>query len=1491
MDRNAVRRKRYADMPQHLKDAMLRRRREKYAEQKAQSSSVHAPNLTVHEHNHSRQDSEKFTSRAGLDSNCSALSSSNDQPFQPANIQSSTAISISSQQAPPPVPSPHPSFLPHRARDAMNSEEVSPFVPLSPSVSPLDRIAKRNLVSPHLADEGQSAKRLKPIATRLSRLDKIPSKPLVLPDVPCCSHCGAKRFYLEPPGFCCSNGGVSLVQHAMPYDLIRLFTGTDEESKEFRRNIRTFNNNLAFTTFAARYDRNLTKNSKGVYTFRIQGQVYHFLNSLVPSASSPTGIQLLFYDYDDEVSRRLQDSPRLRVDTLKFLMNILQTNPYTKFFKSLREIPHLEHHRIILNSDPGLDQRVYNLPATSQVAAIWTEDDDAELEKNVHIQVYSHSSSSHRIQHYFACYDPLQYPLLFPRGESGWHHGIPKKTVSHPKKRKLEEIDMLDDVSLIEGPSELINLEKTGAENKKTKRDTVSAREYYCYKFQIRDSDRSMLLHARRLLQQFAVDVYVKIETSRLNFHRKKQNEIRSEILKGVIDSMSVGCTSGNQVGRRIYLPASFIGGPRDMRRRYLDAMSLVQKYGKPDLFLTMTCNTMWKEIHDNLKYDEEAQDRPDLVARVFRAKFEVLKTEIVKKKLFGEVAAFVYVIEYQKRGLPHAHILVILKPEAKPLNPETYDKMVSAELPDPNEQSYLYSLVIKHMMHGPCGSLNKDNVCMRNGVCKNHYPKEYIEHTTHSEDGYPHYRRRNNGRSVRVRNHSLDNRWVVPYTPYLLALIDCHLNVEICSTVKLVKYLYKYVYKGHDRVSFHIYSENDPEDIDEIHEFQSARWVSAAEEMWRIYRFPLNEMTPSVYTLQLHLPGEQVVSFHKNTNLSNLVDSTDFTKTMLTEFFAMNGRSKQARKLKCLYREFPEYFVWHPNKKKWTCRKRRKVIGRVVTVRPNEGERYFLRLLLSHVRAPKSFDQLLTVDGQLASSYREAAFRMGLLQSDTYIEDTLDEATAFHMPCSLRALFVMLLVFCTPSNPIKLWEKYEADLSSDLERTSSITGCDSNYVRRCVLQDINRSLEQMGKHVRDYHLVPDSFLFTEHERLTKEIESEQSVRCTEDDLLTVSRLNAGQQAAYSAIMSEIFLPNGKSFFVDGPGGTGKTFLYRALLATLRTHGHIALAVASSGVAASILPGGRTAHSLFKLPLDASATKACQISKQSSTAKLIVMAKLILWDEASMAKRDAIEAFDLLLRDIMDSDKPFGGKVVVFGGDFRQTLPVIQNATRDIQVQSSFVNSALWSSLQKVSLKENMRALLDSPFSDFLLRVGDGTEPEDADGKITLTNDMLVPYDEKEKSLDRLVDSVFYDLRIYSFDPYLMINRCILSAMNSAVDDINQMIIDRFPGQPFTYTSTDRTLNERDQGDYEDFLNSLNPKGLPPHKLTLKKNSPVILMRNLNPAEGLCNGTRLICRELKQNTICAEIAVGQHRGKKVFLPRIPLQSSDNEKNGIPFKRT
>ena len=127
-----------------------------------------------------------------------------------------------------------------------------------------------------------------------------------------------------------------------------------------------------------------------------------------------------------------------------------------------------------------------------------------------------------------------------------------------------------------------------------------------------------------------------------------------------------------------------------------------------------------------------------------------------------------------------------------------------------------------------------------------------------------------------------------------------------------------------------------------------------------------------------------------------------------------------------------------------------------------------------------------------------------------------------------------------------------------------------------------------------------------------------------------------------------------------------------------------------------------------------------------------------------------------------------------------------------------------------------------------------------------------------------------------------MINKCTFSPTNSFVDDVNNIMIKHFPSEAHSYTTIDRTFDECYQGNYN-FLNSQNPNGIPPYKVILKRNCPLIILRNLNPIEGLCNGTHLICRELKLNTIFAKIASGHHKGKQVLLPRIPLQTPNNEK--------
>jgi hypothetical protein len=174
--------------------------------------------------------------------------------------------------------------------------------------------------------------------------------------------------------------------------------------------------------------------------------------------------------------------------------------------------------------------------------------------------------------------------------------------------------------------------------------------------------------------------------------------------------------------------------------------MAIVHQYGKPNLFLTMTCNPKWEEIVSALKPDEIANDCLDLVTRVFVGKLQHLLDELLKKGIFGEVVVNIHVIEWQKRGLPHAHILLILHSDHKPRGPDEYDHMVSAELPDKAAHPTFFDVVTSCMLHGPCGTINPHCPCMADGVCSKGYPKAFTEHTTNTTSSYPTYRHRDDG-------------------------------------------------------------------------------------------------------------------------------------------------------------------------------------------------------------------------------------------------------------------------------------------------------------------------------------------------------------------------------------------------------------------------------------------------------------------------------------------------------------------------------------------------------------------------------------------------------------------------------------------------------------------------------------------------------------------------------------------------------------------------
>ena len=280
---------------------------------------------------------------------------------------------------------------------------------------------------------------------------------------------------------------------------------------------------------------------------------------------------------------------------------------------------------------------------------------------------------------------------------------------------------------------------------------------------------------------------------------------------------------------------------------------------------------------------DESTNHRPDVVARVFNIKRKALTTELTKRGIFGKINAFVCSIEWQKRGLPHAHILLWLAKEDE-IRADSIDAIVSAEIPDKETNPHLHDVVIANMVHGPCGKMDPNCPCMKDGLCTKHYPKDFVPETMCSEDGYPLYRRRrpDDGgqtakKTIRGNEVEVDNRWVVPYSPYLCHMFKCHINVEVCNSIKAIKYVIKYVNKGNDMAIFAL-QRNNPND--EIDVYQAARYVSCSEACWRLFEFSIHDRYLTVMNLQIHLPNGQRVLFTEE-NAATL--AKDPPKTTLT--------------------------------------------------------------------------------------------------------------------------------------------------------------------------------------------------------------------------------------------------------------------------------------------------------------------------------------------------------------------------------------------------------------------------------------------------------------------------------------------------------------------------------------------------------------------------------------------------------------------------------
>jgi len=932
-----------------------------------------------------------------------------------------------------------------------------------------------------------------------------------------CIHCNAKHFEAEKVSNkgnsfhdCCNHGAVYLeILPQPPQFLQSLFDGSHEKSNNFFKYIRSYNSSFSFASFNANL-LNFQNRRPGPYCFKIQGQIYYQINTALYAAQNenPTYGQLFIIDANEAINYRLTENSEFDLEIVQNLERIIREfNVFAQSYQMMGE--ELENQRrleiesgellpelqLLFTLRPGMDRRRYNAQRINEVAAVFRTTADGEIPES-YVTIRNRSTKTlQNVSTMDPNVEPWIYPLFYPYGTQGWH----------------------------------CNLTKLNS-NKR-----ITRGQYIKYRMAIRHEFNIFIL-GRRLFQQWLVDSYVKIEKDRINYCRNHQKELRTETYQGLRDYIQTMANNLNgRIGKMVILPSTFVGSPRNMLQNYQDAMAIVSKFGKPDLFITMTCNPKWREIEENLLQGQQASDRPDICARVFNIKKDYLIDLIVKQNFFGEVAAFVYVIEFQKRGLPHVHMLITLKYNFKITTTQIVDKYISAEIPDPNENRILHDIVMRNMIHGPCGDW-----CLVDGKCSKHYPKPYLEETRMDEDAYPYYRRRNNGKSFeRPGGYIVDNRYVVPYCPTLSIIFNCHINVEVVSSIKSVKYLYKYIYKGHDAAAITIESitNNITIDHDEIRNFIETRYVGPVEACWRILEKKLQDKSHTIVRLPIHLPNEQNVII-ENESIEEAMTGALNQVTMLIDYFSLNSRDEEARQY--LYVEIPRYYTFKKEKinernvSRWIKRKSHyNCIGRMYSISPTQTELFHLRLLLLTVKGAMSFDDLRTVNGEICQSFLAACLALGLIEDDEEWKRAMNEAVGWMMPRQLRRLFVRILLHCQPLHPEELWENFKIAMSEDYVRHFGLLqGQKKAYAQ------INALLCAEGKSFSDFPQMEQLIEYNEEDNYTLEESMEIGTKQYE-------QLNDKQKEIVDLVLNKLDTnnPNSNCIYIDGPGGSGKTFI------------------------------------------------------------------------------------------------------------------------------------------------------------------------------------------------------------------------------------------------------------------------------------------------------------------------------------------------------------
>jgi hypothetical protein len=873
-----------------------------------------------------------------------------------------------------------------------------------------------------------------------------------------------------------------------------------------------------------------------------------------------------------------------------------------------------------------------------------------------------------RVPDFFSSHDAILYPLLRPKGEDGWHRELRTASGVKISARDYAKFHMMQ--------RNLRNIDPNDSEG------TV---QKYC------------ITHlACKLYQQWLCDSWAKVESNDLGWVETHQGTLFAEKYVNLKKRAAENTTGG---GTPTVLPSTYHGSDRYMYKKFQDAMALSRVFGKPQLFITFTMDVFCKEVVEQLMPDQNPYDRPDIIARVYWQKYRAFIKDIEKHEIFGKCIARCSTVEFQKRGAPHTHTLIWI--ENFDDSPANLDNIISAEIPNRGEegtvQRQLYDLVTNKMIHGPC---SRGWACWDDDHCGKHFPKDFNDNTIIGDDYYPQYRRRspeNGGNTATTSSgKQVDNRNVVPYNAYLLLKYRAHINVEYVVSVASIKYLFKYNHKGHDLLTVNMESN-----VNECEHYITKRYISSVFAAWNLLGFAMEEIKPPVVQLQVHLPEGQRVTYHNTrSSIANALDRS--RRTHLTGYFEANrngmglGVEKQPDYLQAvdtLYEDMPRYYVYNTTSRMWTKRaNRRYAIGRMPLFTPNSGELFYLRLLLKYVKGATSYKYLRTVNGTVHRTFQDACVARHLVENDHVWIKTMEEAAQVKMPAAVRDLFGSIVIHCHPSNIRGLYRKFENDMLEDYLRMHKRRG---NTDRVALLLARNQLLLYLNNFFRDFQQTNEIFglampdMNLEQHGMDGELDPDAAAYF--DRNIPLIQSNPEQLAFFNEVKACIDEERGGFFGLDAPAGTGKSFVINLILAYTRKDNGIAIACAMSGIASLILRLGTTYHKRWHPPKRLTGRDTCAIPLDSTEALIIRQSKVIAIDEVSMMERELLDCTDTFLRQLMNTDEPFGGKLLVLIFDLRQLPPVVIHGNRPKIAAKSIKHSRVWQHIQIRHLTKNMR--------------------------------------------------------------------------------------------------------------------------------------------------------------------------------------------------------